>query len=86
MHQHFSRTVVAFYLAVHTNRSIALKTEKLKFYCWVDRTVTDHFWFLGELSAFMLVLETVVVMGLVTRNTKIGVFCLTILPSDVVFT
>ena len=84
MHQHFSRTVISLYFAVHTDRPVALKTEELQFDVWVNRAITDDFWLLGQLSSFVFMLQFVIVMRLVTRNTQIGIFSFTILPGNIV--
>ena len=65
MHQHFSRTVVPFDLAIHANRSVALQAKQLQLDAGVHQAVADHLWLLGKLRPFVLVLQPIVVVGLV---------------------
>lgn len=52
----------------------------------MNETVANDLRFFRELSPFVFMLETVVVMTLVTRNAEVGIFGLAIFPGNVVFT
>jgi len=76
--------VVALDLAVHANGSVALKAEEFEFDAGVDKAVADDFGFVCKFCPFVLMHKSVVVVRLIARDTKVGIFRLAIFPGDVV--
>lgn len=84
MHEHFSRTVVAFDLAVDADGTVAFQTEQLQFYGGVEEAITDDLRFLSQLSPLVFALQAILMVALIARNAQIGILGLAVLPGDVI--
>ena len=76
--------MISFDFTVDTDGSIALLTKEFKFDGRMHQTVSDNFRLISKFSSFMFALQPIIMMGLVTRNTKIGILSLAIFPCNVV--
>jgi hypothetical protein len=86
MHEELSRAVITLDFAIDTQRPIALRTEELKLDRGMDDTVACDLGFFGDLSSAMFMTEPVMMMGIITADTKVGVFDFTVFFGNIILT
>ncbi len=86
MHEELSRAVVALDFAINTQWPIALRTEELELDRGMYNAVTGDFRFLWDLSSAMFMTEPVMMMGIITADTKVRVFDFTVFFGNIILT
>ena len=76
--------MISFDFTVDTDRSITFLTKEFKFDCRMDQTISDNFRLIGKFSSLMFTLQSIIVMRLVARNTKISILSLAVFSCDVI--
>lgn len=78
--------MIAFDFAVDADGTIAFQAEKLKFYGGMEEAVADDLWFLSKFRPFVFGLQPIFVVGLIARDTQIGILRLAVLPRNILIT